>query len=180
MPTNKERKYVDWLIRQIREDSGARSALAKGDVPRREGMAEALIIPHAGGWNIDARRLHAALIAQHPNIIDSSDRSDVLGGVLRRASGRDMSADSMDQRITMIQRIPLHQAHKVIRTMVNAAASSGRPLRLNVEALLWMYLKWDSDAPQYPKRREVLRDYYAPKPAQANTETANITPEGEK
>lgn len=78
MPTNKERKYVDWLIRQIREDSGARSALAKGDVPRREGMAEALIIPHAGGWNIDARRLHAALIAQHPNIIDSSDRSDGL------------------------------------------------------------------------------------------------------
>jgi CRISPR type I-E-associated protein CasB/Cse2 len=160
MASHKESEYVQWLLQRIGENSAVRSTLAKGDNPSREGLAESILLPRAGGWNIDARRLHAALIAQHPSIRDSSEYSDRLGGALRKVSGSIVASDSIEQRILLLQGMPLVRAHKVIRSLLSAASSAGRTVDLNVESLLWTYLTWDKKSPQFPARREILRDFY--------------------
>ena len=147
-----------------------RSALSKGDIPQREAMAEQFILPRAGEWGIDARRLHGALIAQNPRIIDSTELSDGMGDVLRRltygASG--MSSTTVEQKIVMIQRQRLPAAHQTFRTLLAAASAGGKAIHLNVESILWIYLQWDREGPQYPKRREILRHYYREEARKSN------------
>ena len=162
MTATKERKYTDWLVRAVKERGDIRSALRMGDVAQRESMSEQYLLARSGEWGIDARRLHAALIAQNPRIVDSTDNGDGLGDVLRRLTRRGvgMSSDTVEQKIILLQRQHLPAAHKTIRSLLRAAAANGRTVHLNVESLLWMYLQWDKDGPRYPQRREILRHYY--------------------
>lgn len=162
MTATKERTYTDWLVRSIKERGDIRAALRMGDVAQREAMSEQYLLARSGEWGIDARRLHAALIAQNPRIVDSTDNGDGLGDVLRRITrrGAGMSNDTVEQKIILLQRQRLPAAHQTIRSLLRAASANGRTVHMNVESLLWIYLQWDEGGPRYPKRREILRHYY--------------------
>ena len=174
MTETKERTYTDWLVHAVKERSDVRSALRMGDIPQREAMAERYLLTRSGEWGIDARRLHAALIAQNPRIVDSKNSRDGLGDVLRRLTRgpSGMARDTVEEKIVLLQRQRLRAAHQTIRSLLRAASANGRIVHLNVESLLWIYLQWDKDGPRYPQRREILRHYYR---SEATDESKNDT-----
>jgi hypothetical protein len=148
----------------VRRDATVRSILAKGDLPQGEAAAEMLIIRQSGNWgvkNIEGLRLHASLIARNPKIFNSKKYSDRIGFVLQRAvkSKKMMSRTSMDAKLINLQRQKLPSAHKVFRSLLNVAKSKGMSVSLDVESLMWTYVKWGSEQPRFPARRQILRDY---------------------
>lgn len=147
---------------QMREQSGPRAALRRGDRQSTQHYAYPYLAAwwQSTPWARDSTLLFGALIAGFPRV---GDDSSVKVGYLARdvTVGQDGLAESgVERKLIYLQTASLTRAYPVFRKLL--AAAERRHLPVSWNDMYWLLRQWDQ--PDLEKRtrvrRRLLEDFY--------------------
>lgn len=164
--------YFTWLLR-TRENPADRSLLRRAGLAAASYMADPLVLQ----WTADHRYLdeplrHHASMAARFNHIDH--RKGVRLGQLahRLGSSGVMQPTNVVTRLVQVQRRQLGDATPILTGLLAAANNAGG-YQLDWFDMWLTFRYWNAQPEDYPKRRQLLIDYYRndPSTSKSNRET---------
>lgn len=152
---------VDALLR-LREQSGSRAALRRGDRQHTEHYAYPYLAAwwQSSPWSRQSLLMFGALVAGFPRVED--DSSVRLGALARNVTlgPEGLAGSGVERKLIYLQTASLTRAYPVFRQLL--AAAERRRLPVSWNDVYWLLRLWDQ--PDIEKRtdtrRRLLSDFY--------------------